>query len=30
MIEEIKQDLLLRLKADGFRSVGEAVGSAHR
>ena len=30
MVEEIKRDILLRLKADGFRSVGEAVGAAHR
>jgi dihydroorotate dehydrogenase len=30
LVEEIKRDLLLRLKADGFRSVGEAVGAAHR
>ena len=30
MIEEIKRDLVLRLKADGFRSVREAVGAAHR
>jgi len=30
MVEEIKRDLVLRLKADGFRSVSEAVGAAHR
>ena len=30
MAEEIKRDLLLRLKADGFRSVRDAVGASHR
>ena len=30
MIEEIKRDLVERLKADGFRSIREAVGAAHR
>lgn len=30
MAKEIKRDLVLRLKADGFRSVSEAVGAAHR
>ena len=30
LIKEIKRDLMLRLKADGFRSVGEAIGAAHR
>ena len=30
VVEEIKRDILLRLKADGFRSVREAVGAAHR
>jgi dihydroorotate dehydrogenase len=30
LVEEVKRDLVLRLKADGFRSVREAVGTAHR
>jgi dihydroorotate dehydrogenase len=30
MANEIKRDLVLRLKADGFRSVRDAVGAAHR
>ena len=30
VVEDIKRDLVLRLKADGFRSVREAVGAAHR
>ena len=30
MVKEIKRDLVLRLKADGFRSLHEAVGALHR
>lgn len=30
LVAEIKRDLLARLKADGFRAITEAVGTAHR